>query len=121
MIGRDDFHYNIDYSDPDLPGNFIRHNINPLITASPIVRYSVSGLRPLTRYTVRLSVLNGVSEQDPAGEVGRMSEVTATTGDISKCVPFSPLPTQIKKCPRMLYIIVADVLFAPRPQALFYC
>ena len=43
----------------------------------------MSGLRPQTRYTVRLSVLNGVSDQDSAGVEGRRSEVMATTGDIS--------------------------------------
>ena len=61
----------------------MQHTSNPLITASPVVRYSVSGLRPQTRYTVRLSVLNGVSDQDSAGVEGRRSEVMATTGDIS--------------------------------------
>ena len=84
ITGRDDFYYNIEYSDPDIPGNFIKHNSNPLTTTSPIVRYSVSGLRPQTRYTIRLSVLNGVSEQDSAGEEERRSEVVATTGNISK-------------------------------------
>ena len=83
ITGRDDYYYNIHYSDPDSPGDFIQHNPNPLITTSPLVRYSVSGLRPQTRYTIRLSVLNGVSEQDLAGEAGRRCEVIATTGDLS--------------------------------------
>ena len=84
ITGRDDYYYNIHHSNPDLPGSFVQHNLNPLITSSPLVRYSVSGLQPQTRYTIRLSVHNGVSEQDLTGEEGRRSEVTATTGDISK-------------------------------------
>lgn len=83
ITGRDDFYYNIHHSNPDIPGGFMLHNVNPLITSSPLVRYSVSGLRPRTRYTIRVSVLNGVSEQNSAGEEGRRSEVMATTGDIS--------------------------------------
>ena len=83
ITGRDDYFYNIQYSNPDIPESFVQHNSNPLITTSPVVRYSLSGLRPQTRYTIRLSVLNGVSDRDSVGEEGRRSEVTATTGDIS--------------------------------------
>ena len=60
------------------------HNLNPLVKCFPLVSYSVSGLRPLTNYTIRVSVLNGVSGRDPEGDEGRRCEVTATTGDISK-------------------------------------
>ena len=81
--GRDDYYYNVHHSNPDLQGSFLLHNINPFIKTSPLVRYSVSGLRPLTNYTIRVSVLNGVSDQDTAGEEGRRCEVTAITGDIS--------------------------------------
>ena len=81
--GRDDYYYNVHHSNPDLQGSFLLHNINPFIKTSPLVRYSVSGLRPLTNYTIRVSVLNGVSDQDTSGEEGRRCEVTAITGDIS--------------------------------------
>ena len=50
----------------------------------------MSGLRPQTRYTIRLSVLNGVSDQDSAGEDGRKSEVMATSGDISMYIASNP-------------------------------
>ena len=84
ITGRDDFYYNIHHSNPDLQGSFLLHNINPFIKTSPLVRYSVSGLRPLTNYTIRVSVLNAVSDQDTAaGEEGRRCEVSAITGDIS--------------------------------------
>ena len=82
ITGRDDYYYNVHYSDPDQPGTFIRHNVNPLVKTSPLVGYSVSGLRPLTTYIIRVTVLNGVSEQDTEGEEGRRCEVSATTGDI---------------------------------------
>ena len=71
ITGRDDYFYNIQYSNPDNPGSFVQHNSNPLVTTSPVVRYSLSGLRPQTGYTIRLTVLNGVSEQDSSGEEGR--------------------------------------------------
>ena len=83
ITGRDDYYYNIHYSNPDIPGSFVQHNSNPFVATSQVVRYTLSGLRPQTRYTIRLSVLNGVSDQDSGGEEGRRSEVTATTGDIS--------------------------------------
>ena len=83
LTGRPDYYYNVYYSDPDLPGSFILHNLNPLVKSFPLVSYSVSGLRPMTSYTVRVSVLNGVSGQDPDGEEDRRCEVTTTTGDIS--------------------------------------
>ena len=44
--------------------------------------YSVSGLRPLTGYTIRVVARNGVSDQDPEGEKERRCEVSETTGDI---------------------------------------
>ena len=74
ITGRDDYHYNIYHSNPDIPGNFIRHNCNPVIKDSSVVQYSVSGLRPLTNYTIRVTVHNGVSDQDPEGEQGRRCE-----------------------------------------------
>ena len=48
------------------------------------MQYSVSGLRPLTNYTIRVTVHNGVSDQDPGGEQRRRCEVSGVTGDIRK-------------------------------------
>ena len=48
------------------------------------MQYSVSGLRPLTNYTIRVTVHNGVSDQDPGGEQRRWCEVSGVTGDIRK-------------------------------------
>ena len=77
------YYYDIFYSDPDLPGRFKKHNPNALIKHYALVTYSVSKLRPLTGYTIRVVSQNGVSDQDPQGEEGRRCEVSETTGDIS--------------------------------------
>ena len=82
ITGRDDYYYNVHYSDPDQPGNFIQHNHNPFVTISPLVGYSVSGLSPLTNYTILVTVENGVSDQAIGEQFQRSCEVTATTGDI---------------------------------------
>ena len=47
------------------------------------MEYTLSGLRVLTDFTIRVSVHNGVSDQDPSGEEQRRCEVNGTTGDIS--------------------------------------
>ena len=83
ITGREDYYYNIHHSNPDLPGSFIKHNSNPYISSSPILQYTVSGLRPLTNYTIRVTVHNGVSDQDLAGEK-RWCEVTAASGKMRK-------------------------------------
>ena len=88
ITGRDDYYYDIFYSDPQIPGNFKKHNLNPFIKDYPLVTYSVSGLRPLTGYTIRVVAHNGVSNQDPEGEEERRCEVSETTGNIRMlCIP----------------------------------
>ena len=84
ITGRDDYFYNIYYSNPDSPGEFKQHNLNPFIRKYSLLQYSVSGLRPQTNYTIKVTVNNGVSDQDLGGEEERKCEVSATTGDISK-------------------------------------
>ena len=84
ITGREDYYYNIYHSNPDLPGNYTKFNTNPYISASSILQYTVSGLRPLTNYTIRVTVHNGVSDQDLAGEEKRWCEVTATSGKMRK-------------------------------------
>ncbi len=45
--------------------------------------YSVSGLQPLTTYTIRVIPENGVSGQEEVGQ-SRSCEVVARTGDTSE-------------------------------------
>ena len=84
ITGREDYYYNIHHSNPDLPGNFTKFNANPHISTSHFLKYTVSGLRPLTNYTIRVTIHNGVSDQDPGGEEKRWCEVTAISGNIRK-------------------------------------
>ena len=81
ITGRDDFYYNIFFSE----GNqtFTQHNTRPYVKPHLVVDYSLSGLRPLTNYTIRVTAENGVSGQEERGET-RSCEVTGRTGDISK-------------------------------------
>ena len=55
-----------------------------LVNTGPVVEYTLSGLRILTEFTIRVVVHNGVSEQDPGGVARRMCEVEGVTGDICK-------------------------------------
>ena len=77
-----DYYYDIFYSDPEKPGNFKKHNRSPFINNYSIMMYSLSGLKPLTSYTIRVVVRNGMRNQHPEGEEGRRCEVSVTTGDI---------------------------------------
>ena len=80
ITGRDDF-YNIFYSVDNQ--TFTQHNIRPYVKRELLVDYSLSGLRSLTSYTIRVSAENGVSDQEERGET-RSCEVVGRTGDISK-------------------------------------
>ena len=80
ITGRDDYFYNVHYSSN---GTFVQHNRSPLIKSGNFMEYTLSGLRVLTDFTIRVSVHNGVSDQDPSGEDQRRCEVNGTTGNIS--------------------------------------
>ena len=84
ITGRDDFYYTVHYSDPDNNTSFLQHNPQPLVKTGQIVEYTLSGLRVLTEFIIRVVVHNGVSEQDPGGVAGRTCEVEGVTGDIRK-------------------------------------
>ena len=84
ITGRDDYYYTVHYSDPDNHTSFLQHNQDHLVKRGPVVEYTLSGLRVLTEFTIRVVVHNGVSEQDPGGVAERMCEVTGVTGNIRK-------------------------------------
>ena len=83
ITGRDDFYYNIFYSEDNQ--TFTQHNRRPYVKQDTLVDYSVSGLRPLTTYTIRVIPENGVSGQEEGGQ-SRSCEVVAMTGDTSECL-----------------------------------
>ncbi len=79
MTGRDDFYYNIFYSEDNQ--TFTQHNSRPYVKQDALVDYLVSGLWPLTTYTIRVIPENGVIDQEEGGQ-GRSCEVVTMTGDI---------------------------------------
>ncbi len=62
---------------------FTQHNSRPYVKQDAVVDYSVSGLQPLTTYTIRVIPKNGVSGQEERGQ-SRSCEVLAMTGDTSE-------------------------------------
>ena len=81
--GRDDFYYNIYYSSSEDEGKFTKHNINHrYFMSSYEVSYTLTGLDPFTSYTIRVTVHNGVSDQDPTGKLSRQCEVTTATSKL---------------------------------------
>ena len=83
ITGRDDFYYNIFHSEDNQ--TFTQHNRRPYVKQDALVDYSVSGLQPLTTYTIRVISENGVSGQEEGGQ-SRSCEVVAMTGDTSECL-----------------------------------
>ncbi len=78
IIGRDDFYYNIFYSEDN--HTLTQHNSRAYVKQDAVVDYSVSGLQPLTTYTIRVVPENGVS----GGGQSRGCEVVDMTGDTSE-------------------------------------
>ncbi len=81
ITGRDNFYYNIFYSEDNQ--TFTQHNSRPYVKQDALVDYSVSGLQPLTTYTIRVIPENRVSDQEE-GRQGKSCEVVAMTGDTSE-------------------------------------
>ena len=96
--GRTDFYYNIYYSSPEDEGKFTQHNRHRYFMSLYTVSYTLTGLDPFTSYTIRVTVHNGVSDQDAAGKVNRQCEVTTTTSKLShvhSCINYRDLVLQI--------------------------
>ena len=96
--GRTDFYYNIYYSSSEDEGKFTQHNRHRYFMSSYTVSYTLTGLDPFTSYTIRVTVHNGVSDQDAAGKVNRQCEVTTTTGKllhVHSCINYRDLVLQI--------------------------
>ena len=74
ITGRDDFYYVLEYSDGEVVGS------NQVINQSQVVSQLITGLKPATEYTITVTVVNGVSDQDRENEFKRRCRLTATTG-----------------------------------------
>ncbi len=82
ITGRDDFYYNIFYFEDNQ--TFTQHNRRPYVKQDSLVDYSVSGLQPLTSYTIRVIPENGVSDQEEGGQSRSCEVVAVMTGDTSE-------------------------------------
>ena len=75
--GRSDLFYTVLRTDPT-SGEYIAVN-NHLVDSEGEVTYEVSGLTPLTRYTLRVVAENGVSDQEPESTHLRQCDVSDMT------------------------------------------
>ena len=71
--GRDDFYYEIEYSDGEDTGE------HSLESKMEYVQEEITGLKPDTRYEFTVTVNNGVSDQDDRNEDLRSCELTTRT------------------------------------------
>ena len=72
-IGRDDYYYIFQYTDGESFGS------NQVINRSQVVSQLIAGLKPITEYTITVTVVNGVSDQDMENEFKRRCELIVTT------------------------------------------
>ena len=68
--GRTDLHYTVIYSN----GSFV----SPVLSVGTGTQYTLTGLTPLTEYTISVTSVNGVSNQD-SNTASRMINITVTT------------------------------------------
>ena len=80
-IGRLDYYYNVEYSDPKGRSRYIQHNRRRITNTNT---YNVTGLQPNTTYVIRVSVHNGVSGNDSANDDDRKEEVVTNTEEGGK-------------------------------------
>jgi hypothetical protein len=81
ITGRDDYYYVLQYTDGESVGS------NQVINRSQVVSQLITGLKPVTKYTIMVTVVNGVSDQDMENEFKRTCELVVTTiegGSISQ-------------------------------------
>lgn len=73
ITGRDDYYYILAYDDGESVGS---HSI---INKSQVVSQLITDLKPATEYTITVTVVNGVSDQDKENEFKRMCHLRTTT------------------------------------------
>ena len=78
---RSDLYYTVEYTDPDNVGVMLEARCGGgCLTETSCI---VTGLRPATRYVIRVTAHNGVSDQDAGGALARLKEITVMT-DIAR-------------------------------------
>ena len=104
--GRSDLFYRVLYSDPDPDkvGVMIEANctqsFNRCVTEHEC---TITDLQPATKYVVRVSAHNGVSDQNEGGALARLTQVTLET-DIARKLALAP---HVKSfCPK--YVVKGD-------------
>ena len=77
VIGRPDFYYTLQYSDPDNIGEFLPAEV--IVNSALSVSHPVTGLQPYTTYTIRVTSRNGVSDQDTENAALRIVTIQVRT------------------------------------------
>lgn len=79
FTGREDFYYSVYYRELT---NLSGITLSPHVNSSDYLYYTIRGLQPLTQYLVKITVHNGVSNQDMENDTSRTCEIVASTADI---------------------------------------
>lgn len=79
---RHDLFYTVEYSDPDNVGVMLEMDCSDSGCLRD-TRCTITDLRPATKYVVRVTAHNGVSDQDAGGALARQKQVTFMT-DIAR-------------------------------------
>ena len=88
VTGRSDFYYTLQYSDPDNAGAFLPVPPRRIDNQALTVTVSITGLRPNTPYTIRVTSHNGVSDQDTENAALRRVDIQVRTiegGKVATC------------------------------------
>ena len=76
---RSDFYYTLQYSDPDNIGEFLPAIPSMIVNSALSVSHTITGLRPYTTYTIRVTSHNGVSDQDTENAALRIVTIQVRT------------------------------------------
>ena len=108
--GRSDLYYQVEYSDPENLGGFTGAvYLNELTTS-----HTFTALRPYTSYCIRVSVHNGVSDQDPYRSQSRIVEDCTMTPEDSECFCSSYTWYSGMRTPLNIYtLVLSQILIAP--------
>ena len=82
ITGRNDYYYRVEYNDSENVGIFLT-SIKTLRNTGSSVSHTITALRLATEYVIRVSVHNGVSDQDPDVN-SRLQEIRITTDVTSR-------------------------------------